>query len=46
MDPRPFDVERDLVTPTMKKKRGQMLKYYQVSIYIVHEFTKVKYVAS
>lgn len=30
VDPLPFDIERDLVTPTMKKKRAQMLKFYQV----------------
>lgn len=30
LDPRPFDMERDLVTATMKKKRNNMLKYYQV----------------
>ncbi|KAG0497966.1 hypothetical protein HPP92_002657 [Vanilla planifolia] len=32
VDPVPFDVERDLVTPTMKKKRTQMLEYYLVDI--------------
>ncbi|XP_038980313.1 long chain acyl-CoA synthetase 1 isoform X2 [Phoenix dactylifera] len=32
VDPLPFDIERDLVTPTMKKKRGQLLKYYQSDI--------------
>lgn len=32
VEPVPFDIERDLVTPTMKKKRSQMLKYYQVYI--------------
>ncbi|TVU12508.1 hypothetical protein EJB05_46159 [Eragrostis curvula] len=30
LDPVPFDMERDLITPTYKKKRPQMLKYYQV----------------
>ncbi|KAF7828146.1 long chain acyl-CoA synthetase 4-like [Senna tora] len=25
----PFDMERDLITPTYKKKRPQLLKYYQ-----------------
>ncbi|ONK63175.1 uncharacterized protein A4U43_C07F12180 [Asparagus officinalis] len=32
VDPQPFDTERDLVTPTMKKKRAQLLKYYQADI--------------
>lgn len=30
LDPVPFDMERDLLTPTFKKKRPQLLKYYQV----------------
>lgn len=30
LETQPFDVERDLVTPTMKKRRGQILKHYQV----------------
>ncbi|KHG09916.1 Long chain acyl-CoA synthetase 4 -like protein [Gossypium arboreum] len=29
LDPMPFDMERDLLTPTYKKKRPQLLKYYQ-----------------
>lgn len=29
LDPVPFDMERDLITPTYKKKRPQMLKFYQ-----------------
>lgn len=29
LDPVPFDMERDLLTPTFKKKRPQLLKYYQ-----------------
>ncbi|RAL53447.1 unnamed protein product [Cuscuta campestris] len=29
LDPVPFDMERELLTPTFKKKRPQMLKYYQ-----------------
>ncbi|KAF5942641.1 hypothetical protein HYC85_020283 [Camellia sinensis] len=29
LDPEPFDMERDLLTPTFKKKRPQLLKYYQ-----------------
>uniref|UniRef100_A0A5B7BY01 Long-chain-fatty-acid--CoA ligase n=1 Tax=Davidia involucrata TaxID=16924 RepID=A0A5B7BY01_DAVIN len=28
-DPIPFDMDRDLLTPTYKKKRSQFLKYYQ-----------------
>lgn len=31
VDPVPFNVERDLMTPTMKKKRSQMFKHYQVN---------------
>lgn len=30
LDPIPFDMERNLLTPTFKKKRDQFLKYYQV----------------
>ncbi|CAI9772654.1 unnamed protein product [Fraxinus pennsylvanica] len=29
LDPEPFDIDRDLLTPTFKKKRPQLLKYYQ-----------------
>ncbi|XWS38236.1 hypothetical protein CRYUN_Cryun19dG0113600 [Craigia yunnanensis] len=29
IEPEPFDMERDLLTPTYKKKRPQLLKYYQ-----------------
>ncbi|KVH91105.1 AMP-binding, conserved site-containing protein [Cynara cardunculus var. scolymus] len=29
VDPLPFDMDRDLLTPTFKKKRAQFLKYYQ-----------------
>ncbi|KAL2342676.1 hypothetical protein Fmac_003961 [Flemingia macrophylla] len=32
LDPVPFDMERGLMTPTFKKKRPEMLKYYQVQI--------------
>ncbi|XP_057439193.1 long chain acyl-CoA synthetase 1-like isoform X2 [Lotus japonicus] len=32
LEPRPLDLERDLVTATMKKKRNNLLKYYQVEI--------------
>lgn len=30
LEPVPFDMERDLITPTFKLKRPQLLKYYQV----------------
>ncbi|KAE9451973.1 hypothetical protein C3L33_16135, partial [Rhododendron williamsianum] len=29
LDPVPFNMDRDLLTPTFKKKRPQLLKYYQ-----------------
>lgn len=32
LDPVPFDMERGLMTPTFKKKRPELLKYYQVQI--------------
>lgn len=32
LDPLPFDMERDLVTATLKKKRNNMIKYYKVEI--------------
>lgn len=32
LDPVPFDMDRDLITPTFKKKRAQFLKYYQVIV--------------
>lgn len=37
MDPAPFDIEKDLVTATMKKKRLQLSKYYQVEIEQVYK---------
>jgi hypothetical protein len=33
LEPQPFDLERDLATPTFKLKRPQLLKYYQVLIH-------------
>lgn len=35
LDPIPFDMERDLLTPTYKKKRSQFLRYYQVCLFLV-----------
>lgn len=35
LEPVPFDIERDLLTPTYKKKRPQLLKYYQVTFLLV-----------
>ncbi|RDX61595.1 Long chain acyl-CoA synthetase 1 [Mucuna pruriens] len=32
LDTHPFDMERDLVTATLKKKRNKLLTYYQVEI--------------
>ncbi|WRX10345.1 AMP-dependent synthetase/ligase domain - like 4 [Theobroma cacao] len=32
LEPYPFDMERDLVTATLKKKRNNLLKYYQAEI--------------
>ncbi|XP_058069169.1 probable CoA ligase CCL6 [Magnolia sinica] len=29
LEPTPFDIERDLITPTFKLKRPQLLKYYK-----------------
>ncbi|RLN28391.1 long chain acyl-CoA synthetase 1 [Panicum miliaceum] len=37
LDPIPFDIERDLVTATMKKRRNNMLKYYQSEIDTVYK---------
>lgn len=32
LEPIPFDVERDLITPTFKLKRPQLLKHYKVCL--------------
>ncbi|XRB05902.1 long chain acyl-CoA synthetase [Pycnococcus provasolii] len=32
LEPVPFDMDRDMLTPTFKKKRPQLLKYYQKEI--------------
>lgn len=31
LEPIPFDIDRDLITPTFKLKRPQLLKYYKAS---------------
>lgn len=38
LEPIPFDMERDLVTPTFKLKRPQLLKYYKVRSTTCHGF--------
>ncbi|ESQ38423.1 hypothetical protein EUTSA_v10029385mg [Eutrema salsugineum] len=40
LEPVPFDIERDLLTPTYKKKRPQLLKYYQNVIDEMYKTTK------
>ncbi|XP_020584641.1 long chain acyl-CoA synthetase 4-like [Phalaenopsis equestris] len=40
LDPLPFDMERDLLTPTFKKKRPQLLKYYQSVIVDLYKSNK------
>ncbi|XP_015058188.1 long chain acyl-CoA synthetase 4-like [Solanum pennellii] len=40
LDPVPFDMERELITPTHKKKRAQFLKYYQNNIDTLYKNTR------
>ncbi|KAF8733158.1 hypothetical protein HU200_015532 [Digitaria exilis] len=40
LEPLPFDIERDLITPTYKKKRPQLLKYYQGEIDALYKAVK------
>ncbi|CAL9117115.1 long chain acyl-CoA synthetase 4-like [Musa acuminata AAA Group] len=40
LDPEPFDMERDLLTPTYKKKRPQLLKHYQSVIDELYKSSK------
>lgn len=40
LDPEPFDMERDLLTPTFKKKRPQLLKYYKDVIETLYKGTE------
>ncbi|XVE73478.1 hypothetical protein DITRI_Ditri11bG0121100 [Diplodiscus trichospermus] len=37
LEAQPFDMERDLVTATLKKKRNNLLKYYQADIDALYE---------
>ncbi|XVF72781.1 hypothetical protein PTKIN_Ptkin12aG0148000 [Pterospermum kingtungense] len=37
LEPHPFDMERDVVTATLKKKRNNLLKYYQAEIDALYE---------
>ncbi|GMH00425.1 hypothetical protein Nepgr_002264 [Nepenthes gracilis] len=39
LDPTPFDMDRDLLTPTFKKKRPQLLNYYKEVIDSLYEGT-------
>lgn len=34
LEPNPFDIERDLVTPTFKLKRPQLLNHYKVYTFV------------
>ncbi|KAL0918022.1 hypothetical protein M5K25_013141 [Dendrobium thyrsiflorum] len=40
LDPVPFDMERDLLTPTFKKKRPQLFNYYQSVIFELYKSNK------
>ncbi|XP_052170088.1 long chain acyl-CoA synthetase 4-like [Diospyros lotus] len=40
LEPVPFDMDRDLITPTYKKKRPQLLKYYQSVIDVMYKSAK------
>ncbi|KAK2435618.1 long chain acyl-CoA synthetase [Trifolium repens] len=40
LEPTPFDVERDLITPTFKLKRPQLLKHYKDCIDLLYKEAK------
>ncbi|TKY60717.1 Long chain acyl-CoA synthetase 4 [Spatholobus suberectus] len=42
LDPVPFDMERGLMTPTFKKKRPEMLKYYQNTVDNMYQTLKTE----
>nr|PNR52447.1 hypothetical protein PHYPA_008821 [Physcomitrium patens] len=46
LEPLPFDMERDLVTPTFKLKRSQLLQYYKVRTQSPLFFIKLKSMSS
>lgn len=41
LEPNPFDMERDLITPTFKLKRPQLLKYYKVWLLLLSLSLKI-----
>merc|ERR1719231_472093 len=45
LDPKPFDMERDMLTPTFKKRRPQLLKFYQPEIDQMYADVKKKLAA-
>lgn len=46
LDPEPFSVERDLMTPSFKLKRNQLLKAYQKPIDAMYAALKKKEAAA
>ena len=42
LEPLPFDMDRDMLTPTFKKKRPQLLKFYQKEIDLMYSDIKKK----
>jgi long-chain acyl-CoA synthetase len=42
LDPAPFDIERDLVTPKLSLKRPQLLKFYKQQIDAMYAELKAK----
>ncbi|KAL6963920.1 eukaryotic long-chain fatty acid CoA synthetase (LC-FACS) [Sarracenia purpurea var. burkii] len=42
LESNPFDIERDMITPTFKLKRPQLLKYYKVCVDKLYDEAKAK----